>query len=46
MLSKVFIDDLKALATLDFSDLLFSLHSCTSKYIDFFWLQAIVILGH
>ena len=45
MLSKVFIDDLKALRTLDFSDLFF-LHSCTNKCIDFFSLQEIVNLWH
>ena len=44
MLSKDFTDDSKALTTLDFSDLLFFLHSCTN--IDFFSLQAMVILGH
>ena len=46
MLSKVFIDHLKALATLDFSYLLFSLHSFMNKCIDFFSLPTIVILGH
>ena len=49
MLSNVFIDDLKALKTLEFSDLMFCLHSCTKKcgkYIDFFSLQKMVILGH
>ena len=45
MLPKVFIDDLKALTTvtLDFSDLLFSLHSCTNKCTDFFSLEAVVV---
>ena len=46
MLSKVFLDDLKALKTLEFSDWLFCLHSCTKQYTDFFPLQAMVILGH
>ena len=46
MLSKAFIDDSKALKTLKFSDWLFCLHSCTKKCIDFFPLQAMVLLGH
>ena len=45
MLSKVFIYDLKALTTLDFSDL-FSLYSCTNKCIDFVSLQAMVSLEY
>ena len=36
ILSKVFIGDLKALKTLEFSDWLFCLHSCTNKCTDFF----------
>ena len=49
MLSNVFTDDLKALKRMEFSDLLFFLYSCTKKCgkcIDFFSLQAMVILGH
>ena len=37
--------DSKALKTLDFSDLLFSLHSCM-KCIEIFSLQAMVMLEH
>ena len=47
MLSKVIIDDLKALKPLEISEILFCLHSCTKKCIriDFFLLQVMVILG-
>ena len=45
-LSKAYIDDSKVLKTLEFSDCLFSLHSCTKKCIDFFPLQAVVLLGY
>ena len=46
MLSKAFIADSKAQNFLEFSDRLFCLHSCTKKCIDFFPLQAMVLLGH
>ena len=46
MLSNAFIDDSKAQKTLEFSDWLFFLHSCTKKCINFFPLQAMVLLGH
>ena len=39
MLSKVFIDDLKALKTGIFGMVLFCLHSCTKKCIDFFLIS-------
>ena len=44
MLSKVVNDDLKALKTLEFQTL-FCLHSCR-RNVEFFSLQAVVILGH
>ena len=56
MLSKVFIDDLKAMKILEFSDcfffsfFFFSFFFCTAErrnaFIDFFPLQAVVILWH